>query len=58
MELTSAVSQRSDTYSTYEASKNILGEFLFPSVCRMLQSFPPFKCTDFVKCVRELWITL
>jgi hypothetical protein len=24
----------------------------------MLQSFPPFKCTDFMKCVGELWITL
>ena len=34
------------------------GEFLFPSVGRQLPSFPPFKYTDFVKCVRELWITL
>ena len=26
-----------------------LGEFLFPSVGRVLQSFPQFKCTDFIK---------
>jgi hypothetical protein len=31
-----------------------LGKFLFPSVGRTLQSFPPFKCTDFMKCVTEL----
>jgi len=37
-----------DTYSTYGASEKIRGDFLFPSVCLMLQSFPPFKCTDFV----------
>jgi hypothetical protein len=29
-------------------------EFLFPSVGRLLPSFPPFKYTDFKKCVREL----
>jgi hypothetical protein len=27
--------------------QNKLGEFLFLSVCRMLPSFAPFKCTDF-----------
>lgn len=32
---------------TYE-----LGEFLY--VRDMLKSFPPFKCTDFVRCVLEL----
>jgi hypothetical protein len=31
-----------------------LGEFLFPSVGNMLQSFPPLKFTDFMKCVRKL----
>ena len=31
-----------------------LGEGLFPSVVRIFQSFPPFKCTDFINCVREL----
>jgi hypothetical protein len=25
------------------------------SVGRTLQSFPPLKCNDFMKCVRELW---
>jgi len=35
-----------------------LGKFLFSSVGRTSQSFPPFKCTEFTKCVRELWITL
>jgi hypothetical protein len=32
--------------------------FLFLCVGHMLKCFPPFKCTDFVNCVRELWITL
>ena len=36
------------------ARKNKLGEFLFLYVGRMLKSFPQFKPTDFVKCVREL----
>ena len=40
------------------AKKNIFGEFLFLYVGRMLQSFPPFKCTHFMKYVREFWITL
>lgn len=35
-----------------------LGGFLFSSVGRMLQSFPPLTGTDFVKCVMELWIML
>jgi hypothetical protein len=35
-----------------------LRKFLFPSVGRTLQSFPPFKCIYVMKCVRELWITL
>jgi hypothetical protein len=30
-------------------------EFLFSSVRRTLQSFPPLKCNDFMKRVRELW---
>ena len=33
-----------------------LGEFLFLSVGRMLKSFPPFQCTDFIKYVGELQI--
>jgi len=33
--------------------KNI-GEFLFPPVGHILQSSLPFKCTYFMKCVREL----
>jgi hypothetical protein len=37
--------------------KKKLRKFLFPSVVRMLQSFPPFKCTDFMNCVGELWKT-
>jgi hypothetical protein len=28
------------------------------SVCRMLQPFPPLKCTNFMNCVRELSTTL
>jgi hypothetical protein len=37
--------------------RKILGESLF--ICsRILQSLPPFKTTNFMKCVRELWITL
>jgi hypothetical protein len=31
-----------------------LGEFLCLSICRVLQLFPPFKCTDFMKCVRDM----
>jgi hypothetical protein len=37
--------------------QNKHGEFLFLSVCRMLPSFKPLKCTNFLYCVRELWIT-
>jgi hypothetical protein len=33
-------------------------EFVFPAVGCMLQSIPPFKCTDFVKCGGDLRITL
>jgi hypothetical protein len=32
------------------------GEFLFLSLGHVLKSFPPFQCTDFMKCVRELQI--
>jgi len=32
--------------------------FLFPSVGLLLQLFSPFKGTDFVNCIGELWITL
>jgi hypothetical protein len=35
-----------------------LGYFLFPSVGCVLQSFPPFKCTDFKKCVGAICLTL
>jgi len=35
-----------------------LAEFFFPSVCQVLQSFLSYKCTNFMKCVRELKITL
>ena len=35
-----------------------LAEFLFPPVCHVLQSFLPYKCTNFMKYVRELKITL
>jgi hypothetical protein len=38
--------------------QKILGALLCPSVSRMLQSFPSLNCTDFMKCVGELWITL
>ena len=31
-------------------------EFLFLYVGHKLISYPPIKCTDFFKCVRELWI--
>ena len=34
------------------------GEFHFPSVGGMWQSYPPCKCTDFIRRARELWITL
>ena len=47
-----------DIQSTYEACKNKLTYFLFAPVHRILQSFPTFKCADFMNCVRELWITL
>jgi len=50
--LTSAVSQMADAFVRYAEKK--IGEFLFLSAGRMLQSFLPFKCTDFMKCVREL----
>jgi len=40
------------------ARTNKLGEFLFLYVGRKLKSFPSFKCKDFVKHVRVLWITL
>jgi hypothetical protein len=40
------------------ATKKKLWEFLFSSVGSTLQSFPPLKCDDFMKCVRELWKTL
>jgi hypothetical protein len=39
-------------------AEHLRGMHLFPSVCRVLQYFLPFKCTDFIKCVRELWLTL
>jgi hypothetical protein len=39
-------------------TKNKLGEFLFPSAGRMLQFFPPLKCADFMKCVKEFRINL
>jgi hypothetical protein len=38
--------------------KKKLGDVLLASVCRMFQSAPPFKHTDFMNCVRELRITL
>ena len=44
------------TYSTHEACKETW--VFFPYVVRMLQFCPPFKCTDFIKCIRGLWITL
>ena len=57
--VTAAVLQRADTYSIYEVrGGKKLSEFFFPSLGRILQSFPPLKWTDFVRCVRELWITL
>lgn len=37
------------TCTTYDALR---GGVLFPSVGRLLQTFPPFNCTDFFKCVR------
>ena len=56
--LASSVSLTADTYSTYEVLKKRLIEFIFPIVDRKLQSFRPFQCTNFVKCLRELWTTL
>ena len=42
------------TYTTYDAfGGGEGGEFLFPSVGHLLQTFAPFRCTDFMKCVRE-----
>lgn len=41
-----------------EGIKKKLGKFLFSSVGCMLESFSPFKHTNFVKCVGELWIIL
>ena len=38
---------------SYGMQRKILGESLF--ICsHMLQSLPPFKSTNFIKCVREL----
>jgi hypothetical protein len=34
------------------------GEFLFPSVGHILRFCLPFKCTYFMKSVRDLWINL
>jgi hypothetical protein len=56
--LTSAVSQRANIEHLWNMERKKLGEFLFPSVGRLLQSFPPFKYTDFMKCAQELRITL
>jgi len=53
MDYQSAVSQRADTQSTYDVTKE-LEKFLLPSVGGMLNYFPPFKSTDSMKCVREL----
>ena len=39
----------------YDTKKKKLGEFLFSFAGTTLQSFPPLKCNDFMKCVRELW---
>ena len=39
-------------------TKDKLGELLFPFTGRTLQFFPPLKCADFMKCVREFRITL
>ena len=39
-------------------TKKKLREIFFSSEGRVLQSFPPFKSTDFMKRVKELWITL
>lgn len=55
--LRSAMSQRADTKSTWGGVQRELGEFLYPSVGHIF-SFLPFKCTIFMKCVTELWITL
>jgi len=39
-------------------TKNKFGELLFPSAGCTLQLFPPLKCVDFMKCIREFRITL
>ena len=53
IDLMSVVSRRVDIQSTCEVHKR-KGEVLFPPLGRMLQSYSPFKCTDFMKCVWEL----
>ena len=55
--LTSAC-HNGQTHSALRRYKKKLGKFLFPSVGCMLESYLPFKCTNFVKCVRESWIIL
>jgi len=50
--LTTAVSQTAGTYSTYKVQRERERELLFPSAGRKLRSFPPFECTDFMKCHR------
>jgi hypothetical protein len=44
----------SDKSKRLRCVQNKLGYFLFLYVQRMLKSLPPFKCADFVKCVRSV----
>jgi hypothetical protein len=48
------VAAATDKIKRPAARTNKPGEFLFLYVGGTLDSFPLFKCTDFVKCVREL----
>lgn len=44
-----AVSQKAETQGIYE----VRGGGKKVSLSGVLQSFPPLKCTDFMKCVKE-----
>ena len=56
IDLTSAVSQRAARALMRNAKKTLKVSL---SICRLYVTISsPFKCSDFMKCVTELWITL
>lgn len=50
---------KAGTKSTHQIPKNKFMGRVSLSICRWhVQSCPLFKCTDLMKCARELWLTL